>query len=186
MNKKALLVMDMQNGIVNSLAETHGLIQATNDAITVARSKRIPVIFVRVAFSKNYGEISSNNKRFNQIKNSGRPMSVDDKETQIIDDLNVESNDHFIIKKRVSAFTGSDLEVLLRGLQVDHLMLTGVATSGVVLSTAVEASDKDYKLTFLKDAMMDRDEQVHHFLTRDIFPKYGDVLSTSEWDDMSD
>ena len=70
---------------------------------------------------------------------------------------------------------------MLSGLEVDHLILSGVATSGVVLSTAVEAFDKDFKLTFLEDASADRDIKVHDFLINNIFPKYGDVLTTKAW-----
>jgi nicotinamidase-related amidase len=65
-----------------------------------------------------------------------------------------------VVKKRVSAFSGSDLEVLLRSLDVTHLVLTGIATSGVVLSTLREAADKDYRLTVLSDGCLDGDEEV--------------------------
>ena len=47
--------------------------------------------------------------------------------------------------------TGSNLEVLLRGMNINHIVLTGVSTSGVVLSTAVEAADKDFQITILAD-----------------------------------
>ncbi|PSC77079.1 isochorismatase, partial [Mammaliicoccus sciuri] len=82
---------------------------------------------------------------------------------------------------RLSAFTGSNLEVLLRGLQVEHLVLTGVSTSGVVLSTATEAADKDYKLTILSDAITDQDEEKHQFLLNKILTRYADIITTDLW-----
>jgi len=59
------------------------------------------------------------------------------------------ASDIVVTKRRVSAFAGSDLEVVLRTLGVRHLVLTGIATSGVVLTTLREASDKDFQLTGL-------------------------------------
>ena len=59
--------------------------------------------------------------------------------------------DLVVIKRRVSAFTGSDLEVGLRGLGEGTLVLTGIATSGLVLSTLRQAADLDYRLIVLAD-----------------------------------
>ena len=60
-----------------------------------------------------------------------------------------------VAKKRISAFAGSDLEVLLRANDIRHLVLCGIATSGVVLSTLREAGDKDYTMTVLSDLCAD-------------------------------
>jgi nicotinamidase-related amidase len=86
-----------------------------------------------------------------------------------------------VVKKRVSAFTGSDLEVLLRSMNADHLVLTGIATSGVVLSTLREAADRDYRLTVLADACADRDDEVHRVLVEKVFPRQAVVSTTAEW-----
>lgn len=177
----ALLIMDMQNGIAKTFPGLDEIVASSNEAIETARKAGIPVIFVRVAFSKNFSEVSPNNKVFTKIKNSGQTMTTEDDSTQIISTLNIKPDDLIITKQRFSAFTGSNLDVLLSGLEVDHLILSGVATSGVVLSTAVEAFDKDFKLTFLEDASADRDIKVHDFLINSIFPKYGDVLTTKAW-----
>jgi nicotinamidase-related amidase len=86
-----------------------------------------------------------------------------------------------VIKRRVSAFTGSDLEVILRAHGIQHIVLIGIATSGVVLSTVREASDKDYRLTVLADCCADGDEEVHRVLTTKVFPRQADVLTVDEW-----
>ena len=86
-----------------------------------------------------------------------------------------------MIKRRVSAFSGSDLEVLLRAFSAKHLILSGVATSGVVLSTLREAADKDYALTVLSDCCADMDEEVHRVLTTKIFPRQAEVKTVDEW-----
>ena len=69
----------------------------------------------------------------------------------------------------------------MRANTISQLILTGVATSGVVLSTLREASDKDYQLTVLSDACTDFDEEVHQFLIEKIFPKQADVLTIADW-----
>ena len=86
-----------------------------------------------------------------------------------------------ITKKRVSAFTGSDLEVVLRSLDIKQLILTGIATGGVVLSTLREAADKDYKLTVIADCCADRDDEVHRILTTKVYPRQALVVTAGEW-----
>ena len=84
-------------------------------------------------------------------------------------------------KRRISAFTGSDLEVLLRGYGASSLVLAGVATSGVVLSTVRQAADLDFELMVLSDACADRDPEVHTVLTEKVFPKQATVLTVADW-----
>lgn len=78
---------------------------------------------------------------------------------------------------------GSDLEVVLRANSIQHLVLTGIATSGVVLSTLREAADKDYRLTVLSDCCADPDAEVHLMLTTKVFPRQADVLTHTQWMD---
>jgi nicotinamidase-related amidase len=86
-----------------------------------------------------------------------------------------------VTKKRVSAFAGSDLETVLRRRAVDHLVLTGIATSGVVLSTLRQAADLDYRLTVLADGCLDGDPEVHRVLTEKIFPRQAEVSTVAGW-----
>jgi nicotinamidase-related amidase len=95
--------------------------------------------------------------------------------------LDPTEHEAIVTKRRVSAFTGSDLEVILRAYNVRHLILAGFSTSGVVLSTVCEAADKDFKLTVLSDASADPDEELHHALMTKIFVKRGDVVPVDEW-----
>jgi nicotinamidase-related amidase len=96
-------------------------------------------------------------------------------------DLAPAANEITVTKRRVSAFTGSDLEVVLRAKNVNHLILTGIATRGVVLSTVREAADKDYAMTVLSDCCMDPDLEVHNMLMTKIFPRQADVVLLDEW-----
>src|SRR5262249_22753407 len=89
--------------------------------------------------------------------------------------------DLVVTKRRVSAFTGSDLDVVLRGLGAGTLVLTGIATSGVVLSTLRQAADLDYGLTVLADACLDADPEVHRVLTEKVFPRQAEVSTVAQW-----
>ena len=86
-----------------------------------------------------------------------------------------------VTKRRVSAFAGSDLDVLLRGLDADTLVLSGIATSGVVLSTLRQAADLDYRLVVLADCCLDADPEVHRVLTGKVFPRQADVMTVEQW-----
>ena len=176
----ALLVMDMQSVIVNMLAEAEPLIEKVAQAISKARAKAIPVFFIRVGFRNGAPEISPNNKGFSSYK--AHFDQLGERWKEIHPAIKPSDTDIVINKRRVSAFRGSDLEVLLKGLQVGHIILTGIATSGVVLSTLREAADKDYQITVLSDCCADRDEEVHRILTTKIFPSQSTVTTVNEWE----
>ena len=179
-SQSALLVMDIQEPIVNMLGENTAVLDSIAKAITHARSNQIPVIYVVVTFRKGFPEVSLNNKSFSAIKGSNR--NFDDASASKIPAMVAPSEGEVIVtKKRVSAFTGSDLEVVLRAGRIQHLILTGISTSGVVLSTVREAADKDYALTVLSDACADLDEEIHRVLTTKIFVRQANVLKVDEW-----
>ncbi|HEY8745038.1 MAG TPA: isochorismatase family protein, partial [Chloroflexota bacterium] len=82
---------------------------------------------------------------------------------------------------RVSAFAGSDLDLILRAGTIDTMVLCGIATSGVVLSTLRQAADLDYRLVVLADGCLDSDAEVHRVLMEKIFPRQADVLTVEQW-----
>lgn len=143
----------------------------------------VPVVFARVALRAGRPEVSSRNKTFaaTAASRSGLSLGEQDEATQIHPALEPQVGDPVVVKMRVSAFTGSDLEVLLRSMGIEHLVLTGIATSGVVLSTLREAADRDYELTVLHDACADAGAEVHRVLTEKIFPRQAEVISVAEW-----
>jgi nicotinamidase-related amidase len=175
----ALLVMDMQNVTVNMVKESESLINSINKAIHHAKSNDMQVIYVVIGFRKGYPDSSQNQKL---LFKSNPSMTLDTKESfKVHASVSKEEGDILVIKKRVSAFTGSDLEVVLRSLGIKHLVLTGIATSGVVLSTLREAADKDYTLTVLSDCCADRDEEIHRVLTTKVFVRQANVVTADEW-----
>jgi len=84
-------------------------------------------------------------------------------------------------KKRISAFCGTDLDVVLRGLGIETMVLAGISTSGAVLSTMREAYDRDFKIIVLRDLCMDFDEEVHRVVMEKIFENHAEVVESEEW-----
>ncbi|WCT14494.1 cysteine hydrolase family protein [Mucilaginibacter jinjuensis] len=177
----ALLVMDMQEGIVAMLPAASTILSNAAKAIAAARSNNIPVIYVVVGFRNGVPEVSeTSTKSFAAGKAHFASLNMDDF-MRVHAELTPADGEVTVVKRRVSAFTGSDLEVILRAFGIKHLVLAGISTSGVVLSTLREAADKDYKLTVLSDCCADRDEEVHRVLTTKVFPGQADVLMVEEW-----
>lgn len=182
-SKSALLVMDMQNSVVSRFVNNEKTLLPFQKAIEAARSHAIPVIYVRVAFRAGYPEISSRNKMFAGIASRAGTAATPEAAMQISESVQPRPDELIVTKLRVSAFSGSDLEVILRSLHIDTLILSGIATSGVVLSTLREAADKDFGLTVLSDACIDADPEIHRVLTEKVFPQQAEVVTVDEWVD---
>jgi len=179
-SRPVLLVMDFQHGIVESIADP-SVLDAAGRAVKAARVSGIPVMFVRVAFRPGYPEAAASNAAFGAMAERGDAMTQDHPATQVHAALEPQSDEPVIVKRRVSAFSGSDLDVLLRAAGAGTLVLAGIATSGVVLSTLRQAADLDYRLIVLSDACADRDAEVHRVLLEKVFPRQALVTETDEW-----
>jgi nicotinamidase-related amidase len=180
MDTTVLLVMDVQRAIVERFDGEPDYLPRLSRSISAARAAGIPVIYVVVGFRPGHPEISARNRTFPALASSGR-FAAGDPLAEIHPAVAPADGDLVVTKRRVSAFTGSDLEVLLRGLDAGTLVLTGIATSGVVLSTLRQAADLDYRLTVLADGCLDADPEVHRVLTEKVFPRQADVVSVDDW-----
>jgi nicotinamidase-related amidase len=176
-DKTTLLVMDVQPGIVDRLANKEQYLTNVRSAIASAHKNKIDVIFIVVGFRAGMPEISQRNQSFSSVKESVSAATL----VNPIPAIELAKNDIVVTKRRVSAFSGSDLEVILRAQNINHIVLSGIATSGVVLSTLREAADKDYRLTVLSDLCADFDDDVHRVLIEKVFPKQATVKTLAEW-----
>lgn len=177
MAESALLVMDVQRAVVDRFPDP-GYLPRLRSAIDTARGRGVPVIYVVVGFRPGYPEVSPRNKVFGRLTQS---PAVDSRATEIHPDVAPEPGDVIVTKRRVSAFAGSDLDLVLRVGAIDHLVLTGIATSGVVLSTVRQAADLDFGLTVLADGCLDGDPEVHRVLTEKVFPYQAAVTTVANW-----
>ena len=83
-----------------------------------------------------------------------------------------------VTKRQWSAFYGTDLDLQLRRRHVTGIVLTGVATSVGVDSTARAAHERAYNITFASDAITDVDPVAHGFVMDKMFPRIGEVDTT--------
>ncbi|HET9850559.1 MAG TPA: isochorismatase family cysteine hydrolase [Candidatus Saccharimonadales bacterium] len=176
--KQALLVMDVQVGIVERIENQKAYLAKLEEVTSAARKRHITVICVVVGFRPGFPEVSPANKSFSALKQNMSGL-VEPKPA-----IQPAKQDILVTKHRVSAFSGSDLDMILRAQGIDSLILCGIATSGVVLSTVREAADKDFRLTVLSDLCADFDEQVHDVLVTKIFPRQAEVLTSQQWLDQ--
>jgi nicotinamidase-related amidase len=178
---QSLLLMDLQGSVLARFPDHKSeLLSVLSGAAAAARAAGIPVIHVRIAFRDGTPEISRHNRVF--AAHAGASTLLEGAGATAIDPaLGPEPGDIVVTKKRVSAFSGSDLQLILRSLEVRSLVLAGIATSGVVLSTVREAADLDYELTVLRDGCVDADPEVHRVLLDKVFPRQASVISTAEW-----
>jgi nicotinamidase-related amidase len=176
----ALLVMDVQRAIVDRMGDPPELLDRLAAAAAAARAAAVRVIYVQIAFRPGHPEVSPRNRRFAALTAFGG-FVAGDPASAIHPAVEPGPDDLVVTKRRVSAFAGSDLDVVLRAGRIDHLVLAGIATSGVVLSTLRAAADLDFRLTVLADGCADGDPEVHRVLLEKVFPRQAEVVDVDEW-----
>jgi nicotinamidase-related amidase len=178
--RAALLVMDFQNAMVANVADSDALLARAATALATARESGMTVGYVRVAFTDaDYEAIPATNKSFSALS-SARRLHDDAPETAIHEAVAPAAGDIIVRKTRVGAFSTTDLEQQLRARDIDTLLLAGIATSGVVLSTVRAAADRDFRLYVIEDACADADPQVHEVLTQKVFVRQADVITVAD------
>jgi nicotinamidase-related amidase len=179
--RAALLVMDYQNGVVDMLGEPDELLSRAADAIALARDRGAHVGYVRVAFTDaDLESIPPTSSMGQRIAASGGAFHDNSPTTAIHERVAPHNGDIIVRKTRVGAFSTTDLDARLREHNIDTVILTGISTSGVVLSTVRDASDRDYRVLVLADATADREPDVHAFLIERIFPRQAEIITTAQ------
>jgi nicotinamidase-related amidase len=176
--KSALLLMDFQNAIVGMVGEgASALLERAQKARTAARAAGMAVMHVRVAFTDaDYAAISDRNKTFAALGKS-RFLTDGSEPAAIHPGLAPATDEEVFTNKRVGAFSTTNLAERLSARGIDTLVLAGIATSGVVLSTLRDGADRDYRMLVLSDCCADMDTEVHRVLMEKVFPRQTDVIA---------
>jgi nicotinamidase-related amidase len=175
----ALLVMDYQVGIVEGYtSDQQALLARTAQVIAAARQVKMAIIYVVVGFRAGYPEVSERNLSFSAIRQSSRFLP-EDEAARIHPTVTPQAGDIVVTKHRVSAFAGTDLDMILRANSIETMVLTGIATSGVILSTTRHGADADYRIVILRDCCEDRDPEVHRVLMDKVFPRQAAVVESA-------
>jgi nicotinamidase-related amidase len=180
--RTAVLSMDMQTAIVSIYAPGDDAFTArAAQVLERSRERGMTVIHVQVGFRPGLPEISPRNALFNAIRtNPQRQQLFQGEGGKIHPAVAPVGEDIVITKHRISAFTGTDLDMILRAKEIDTLVMFGLATSGVVLSTLLDAVDADYRVIVVKDCCADQDAEVHVALVERLFPRRGTVVTSGE------
>jgi nicotinamidase-related amidase len=179
--RTALLVMDMEQfviGMVGSAA--HATLAHTAAAERTSRQTGVSVVFLAISFAPGYPEISPNNKTIAGIAATGK-LIQGSAETRLDPRIAPVGDEPVIVKHQVGAFSAPRLEQLLRAKNIDTLVLAGLTTSGVVLSTAEAAADLNYRLIVLSDCVADPDAEVNRVLLDKVLPTEADVIDSAQY-----
>lgn len=181
----ALLVMDYQSGIVDRLTDPDELLDRAATAIETVRRHGGRIGYVRVAFADSDYESVPEHSRFAQLlADRERTLHDDHPATAVHERVAPQAGDIVVRKVRVGAFSTTDLHEQLQRVGVTNLILAGISTSGVVLSTVRDAADRDYRVFVLADATADPRPGVHEFLTEQIFPTQAQVITLDQLDGL--
>jgi nicotinamidase-related amidase len=180
--RSAVLSMDMQVAIVP-------LYTGDQDAFTARAAKVLQrcrdcgmtVIHIQVGSRPGMPEINPRNALFASIRNSPERQKLFQGDGGRIHPAVAPLGEDIVITKcRISAFTGTNLDMILRANEIDTLVMFGIATSGVVLSTLLDAVDADYRSIVVTDCCADRDADVHTVLVEKFFAHRGAVVTAAK------
>lgn len=175
--KTALIVIDLQKGIV-ALPTAHPTDEVIRRASALADAFRrhgLPVVLVNVAGGAP--------GRTEQSRSGGqRPAGWAD----LVPELHQQPQDITVTKRTWGAFMHTDLEQHLKELGVTQVVITGVATSMGVESTARQAYEHGFNVTLAVDAMTDMSPDAHTNSITRIFPRLGETGTTREIIDLLD
>jgi nicotinamidase-related amidase len=177
-SRTALLIMDYQNGVIPMAPNPEELLAGARQAIDLIRARGGTIGYVRVGFA----DVSEIGGAMGQRIGAAalENFHADHPNTQIHAAVAPEAGDIVVRKTRVGPFGSTDLHEQLQERGIDTLVLAGISTSGVVLSTVRDAHDRDYRLIVLADLCADRDAEVHEVLIGKVFPRQAEVISSTE------
>ena len=175
-SRTALLVMHYQTDILGLFPSVAAeLLSNTRKLCDAARAAGVGVWFANLRFSPGYPEVSPLNKNGQGIKKLG--LFIDDGPCP---ELARRPDEPLIIAHRASVFFGTDLQARLSARGVDTLIMVGIASTGVMLSSIAHASDADFRLYTVKDCCYDPDPIVHEHLFATAFESRTTVLSLAD------
>jgi nicotinamidase-related amidase len=137
------------------------LCSSINQLTALARAKGFPVIWVRQEFEPDLSDAFLDMRRGSIrmfIKGTPGPL--------ILDELVRHDSDIEVVKKRFSIFYGTGLNSLLRKLGTDSLILAGVNTHACIRTAAIDAYQRDFQVTIVRECVASKDAG-HHEMTLD-------------------
>jgi nicotinamidase-related amidase len=177
MQRPVLIVIDMVNDFLAKWAPAskQQLVRSINDLVDLMRQRGHPIIWVRQEFEPDLRDA------FLEMKTSGIRITI--KGTvgcEIASDLATAPSDPVVIKKRYSAFFGTDLDQILGRLTPDVLILAGINTHACVRVTAIDAYQRDWEIVVAADCVDSYDREHHDISMKYMKDKVATVMSNQE------
>ncbi len=174
----ALVVIDLQKGIVGLPAQPHSAASVVANAARIAdacRARGAYVVLVHV------GPSADGKDALRPITDSAPPRPPPTPGwDEFVPEIGPKPGDHVVRKRQWGAFYGTDLDLQLRRRGVDTIILCGISTNFGVESTARDAYERGYNQIFVEDACTSRAPEDHAFPFRAIFPRIGVVRNTGD------
>ncbi|WP_416825599.1 hydrolase [Ectobacillus polymachus] len=181
--KTALVVIDLQNGIVNREHSPYTGAQVVQNAsrlVSAFTEKGAFVVLVRVSSVDGKDMLKPNTDlKINPVQ---LPKGWD----HFVPELENMNNVHEITKRQWGAFYGTDLDLQLRRRGIDTIVLCGISTGIGVDTTAREAYQHGYKQIFVEDAMTASTKEEHDYVCKYIFPRIGQIRTSKQMVDLFD
>ncbi|RIA98650.1 Isochorismatase-like protein [Glomus cerebriforme] len=182
----AFIFCDYQNDVIGMFQTTNILNQFLGNSKTLfqevhqaKQKKNITSFSVGFSFRFGYPEVSSNNRSIEKLKTSGR-LIEGTKGAEFIDGMIPREDDIVIKKRRVDAFFNTDLQSILQLRNIRNIILSGITTSDVILSTCRSAIDRDLNVTVVRECCFDGSEMVQNILMNELFPNQGVIVAALE------
>jgi len=163
MERPALLIIDMQNDFVRQgallrVAQAERVIPKIREVLAAFRAKNLPVFHVLRVHRSDGSDVEITRKDLF----SRHPFAVTGSEgVREITELAPLPGEHMIEKIRMSAFIGTELDLMLRTLGVTELVVTGVQTPNCIRTTVFDAIAYNYPVTLVDDATGAQSEEIH-------------------------
>lgn len=164
--KQALIVIDMQNGFLDPesplcIQGARATVPACARVIEACRREEIPVIFVNRAYRADGSDVE--HTRYQVWAEGGRPLTPGSTGPLSVEnppEFGRRPEDYEIIKPRYSAFFQTSLDLLLRRLGVDTVLLAGTTTPNCIRTTCYDAVSLDYQVVVLSDCCSSNTEEI--------------------------
>lgn len=186
LDRPALVVIDMQNGFCHPdgslgragapIASCRAAIEPVGRLLAAAREAGLPVIFTRFVYAADHADGGILVHELRPNLKAGRSLVAGEWDSQIVDDLQPRAAEIVVDKNRFSAFVGTDFDDILRRLDVRTLIVCGVTTNMCVESTVRDASQRDYRVYVVRDAVAELDPTRHEPALRAIAFGFGYVV----------
>ena len=181
--RSVLLIVDMEYGFLDSKSPLFvnlgfEIVANIKKILNIYREKKLPIIFVKREHRKSGIDIDKTRVEF--FKKSKGLILENDKSSEIIDDLKPLKDEIIVIKRRWSSFFGTELDILLRRLNINNLIVTGIQTPNCIRATVYDALSLDYNVIVISDATASKSEEIQKNNLFDIENLGVDVLTTNE------